>query len=60
MGTKANQNGDITINGGRVLMAVASADTLKDAQTKAYELVDKIHSDDLFYRHDIASKSLKG
>jgi phosphoribosylamine--glycine ligase len=47
-------------NGGRVLGATAVADNLKCAIDGAYALVDKIHFEGAFYRHDIGQKALKG
>ena len=47
-------------NGGRVLGATAVADNLKCAIDGAYALVDKIHFEGAFYRHDIGQRALKG
>ncbi len=49
----------LVTNGGRVLGATAVADTLENAIADAYKMVDKIHFDNAFYRHDIGSKALK-
>ena len=49
----------LVTNGGRVLGATALADTLADAIEEAYKLVDKIHFDNAYYRHDIGAKALK-
>lgn len=57
MGTKF-ENGKFLTNGGRVLFVVASAKTLKEAQTKALHEVEKIKCDNLFYRKDIGHKAL--
>ncbi len=46
-------------NGGRVLGVTAVADDLKTAIADAYKLVDTIHFDNAFYRHDIGAKALK-
>ncbi|MBP5330833.1 MAG: phosphoribosylamine--glycine ligase [Lachnospiraceae bacterium] len=46
-------------NGGRVLGMTATAPTLKTAVEKAYELVDKVHFDNEYYRHDIGARALK-
>ncbi|MDI9401320.1 MAG: phosphoribosylamine--glycine ligase [Limisphaerales bacterium] len=48
---------DILTNGGRVLGVTAWADTLKEAHEKAYQAVDQIHFDGVYYRPDIAQKA---
>ena len=55
----ALKDGKLVTNGGRVLGATAVADTLGDAIDGAYALVEKIHFDNAFYRHDIGAKALK-
>lgn len=45
-------------NGGRVILAIGEGDTVKEAQSVAYENVNKIKSDNLFYRNDIGNKSI--
>ena len=55
----ALKDGKLVTNGGRVLGATAVADTLADAIDGAYALVEKIHFDNAFYRHDIGAKALK-
>ena len=55
----ATQNGKLVTNGGRVLGATAVADTLETAIENAYKMVEKIHFDNAFYRHDIGAKALK-
>jgi phosphoribosylamine--glycine ligase len=45
--------------GGRVLGATATADTLPEAITAAYKLVDKIHFDNAYYRHDIGARAMR-
>ena len=59
MGTK-EENGQVLTNGGRVLFVSAKGNTMKEAQTKVYEEISKIECNDLFYRHDIAYRALKG
>jgi phosphoribosylamine--glycine ligase len=58
MGT-AIKDGELVTNGGRVMFVVASAPTLKEAQSKAREEVAKIECDNLFYRTDIGNKAFK-
>ncbi len=57
----AKVEGDkLLTNGGRVLGATAVADSLKCAVGGAYALVEKIHFEGAFYRHDIGKKALRG
>jgi len=56
-GTKSN-NGNIITNGGRVLCVVALGNTVKDAQTKAYELTSQIHWPNAYYRKDIGYRAV--
>ncbi len=51
-------DGKLCTGGGRVLGAVAKADVLSDAVTKAYGLVDQIHFENAYYRHDIGQRAL--
>ncbi len=55
----AEKDGKLLTNGGRVLGATAVADTLEDAIREAYKMVETIHFDNAFYRHDIGAKALK-
>ena len=57
MGTK-EQNGNITINGGRVLIVCANGKDLQEAREKVYNEIGKIECDDLFFRTDIGHLSL--
>ena len=53
------QQGDnIVTSGGRVLCACALGETIQEAQTNAYDLVDTIQWDNMFYRTDIGFKAL--
>ncbi|UTH14512.1 phosphoribosylamine--glycine ligase [Macrococcus equipercicus] len=45
--------------GGRVMLAVGSGGTVKDAVEASYQNAAKIKSDGLFYRTDIAHRALK-
>ena len=48
----------LVTSGGRVLGAVATAKDLRSAIDSAYALVDKIHFENAFYRHDIGAKAI--
>jgi phosphoribosylamine---glycine ligase len=51
-------NSQITANGGRVLNIAARGDSLQQAQTRAYAMVDKVNWPEGFYRRDIGWRSL--
>ncbi len=55
----AQKDGRLVTSGGRVLGAVAVADTLPAAIEKAYALADRIHFDNAFCRRDIGARALK-
>ena len=55
----ALKDGKLLTNGGRVLGATAVADTLENAINEAYKMVETIHFDNAYYRHDIGTKALK-
>ena len=56
----AKRDGErLLTNGGRVLGAVARAETLPDAIEKAYALAEKIHFDNAYYRKDIGQRALQ-
>jgi len=48
----------IITNGGRVLCACGMGNTVADAQKAAYEIVEKIHWDNVYYRKDIGFKAI--
>ncbi len=52
------KDGQIVTNGGRVLCAVALGSTVAEAQKKAYQLVEQIHWDGVYYRHDIGYRAI--
>ena len=52
------ENGKLLTNGGRVLGVTAVADSLSDAINDSYKMVERIHFDNAFYRHDIGAKAL--
>ena len=58
MGT-AMKEGKLVTAGGRVMIVVASAPTLKEAQMKAREDIAKIECGNLFHRTDIGNKAFK-
>ena len=58
MGT-ALKDGELVTAGGRVMIVVASAPTLREAQMKAREDIAKIECDNLFHRTDIGNKAFK-
>ena len=57
-GTKFDDNGNIVTNGGRVLGITATADTLVEARTKAYEATEWVDFSNKYMRHDIAASVL--
>jgi phosphoribosylamine--glycine ligase len=58
MGT-AIKDGELVTNGGRVMFVVAEAPTLREAQQKAMEDVERIECDNLFHRTDIGAKAFR-
>ncbi len=56
-GTK-NDGGTIVTAGGRVLGVTSLGNNLEKAISKAYEAVDKIHFEHMFFRRDIGQKAL--
>ncbi len=52
------QDGNIVTNGGRVLCAVALGDSVTQAQTNAYKVVDKISWNKMYYRTDIGHRAV--
>ena len=54
----ARKNGQLITNGGRVLGAVAVADTLPQAIDRAYALADAIHFENAYCRRDIGQRAL--
>ncbi len=53
------QNGQTVTAGGRVLCACALGDDIEQAQKRAYELVDQIQWNQMYYRTDIGFKAIK-
>jgi len=54
----ALKDGQLVTNGGRVLGAVAVADTLPAAVRDAYALAGCVHFENAFYRRDIGARAL--
>ncbi len=54
----AEKDGNIITNGGRVLCAVALGDSVTEAQTQAYKLVEKISWNNVYYRTDIGHRAI--
>ena len=57
-GTKL-EDGKLLTSGGRVMCVVGLADTVRGAQQKAYEAIDKIQFDGMQYRKDIGYRAIK-
>ena len=55
----AFKEGVLVTNGGRVLGCTATAEDLPSAIKAAYEVVEKVHFDNAYFRHDIGAKALK-
>lgn len=56
-GTKMD-NGEVVTSGGRVLCCTALGKTVTEAQHNAYELVDTIRWNNVYYRTDIAHRAI--
>ena len=54
----SEQDGQVVTAGGRVLCATALGTTVSEAQTKAYELADKISWNGMFLRRDIGYRAV--
>ena len=54
----ADQDGSVVVSGGRVLCVTALADTVAQAQRRAYEVVDAIHFAGMQCRRDIGYRAL--
>lgn len=53
-----NKNGDVVTNGGRVLCAVGLGTSVTEAQRVAYQVVDKISWNNVYYRNDIGHRAI--
>jgi phosphoribosylamine--glycine ligase len=54
----AEKGGEIVTTGGRVLCVCALGDTVREAQLRAYALVQKIQWEGMYYRNDIGYRAL--
>ncbi len=54
----ALKDGQVITNGGRVLCACAMGNTVAEAQKAAYQVVEKIQWDNVYYRKDIGFKAI--
>ena len=52
------KDGQVVTNGGRVLCAVALGNSVTEAQNLAYQVVDKISWDNVYYRTDIGHRAV--
>ena len=52
-------DGKLLTSGGRVLCATALGDTVKQAQTRAYELADKVNFQGMQMRRDIGYRAIR-
>ena len=52
------RDGQIVTEGGRVLCVTTLGKTVTGAQTKAYELAQRINWKDVYYRHDIGYRAI--
>ena len=59
-GTTLTQDGKVITNGGRVLCVTTLGETVKFAQSRAYQIADEIKFDGAQYRRDIGFRALKG
>ncbi len=57
-GAKLN-DGVLVTNGGRVVGCSGVGETLPEAIERAYAVVDKVHFENEYYRHDIGARALK-
>lgn len=57
-GTKESESGFVT-NGGRVLLAARMHKDLNKAREEVYQEMEKLFSDDVFYRRDIGQRAFK-
>ena len=54
----ASDDGNVVTSGGRVLCVVGLGDTVAEAASDAYDAVDKIDWEDVYYRRDIGHRAI--
>jgi len=59
-GTKTDAQGRLVTAGGRVLGVTALGQTLPEAKRRAYNAVEKINFDGMYFRKDISDKAVTG
>lgn len=59
-GTQLNEVGVPVTTGGRVLCVTVLADSVRQAQTRVYDVTRGIHFDGMQYRRDIGFRAIKG
>ncbi|MCX7186325.1 MAG: phosphoribosylamine--glycine ligase [Methylophilales bacterium] len=59
-GTTLSNDGKVLTNGGRVLCVTTLGETVKFAQSRAYQIADQIKFDGAQYRRDIGFRAIKG
>lgn len=57
-GTSLNENGDVITSGGRVLCVTALGENVTQAQKRAYEGVNAISWDEVYFRTDIGHRAI--
>ena len=57
-GTRLNEEGQLCSSGGRVLCVTALADSVKQAQPKAYAAVEQVQLAGMQYRSDIGHRAI--
>ena len=55
----AKVGNQLLTNGGRVLGAAAAAPSLEEALARAYQAIEDIHFEGVYYRHDIGHRALR-
>ncbi|WP_312759293.1 phosphoribosylamine--glycine ligase [Pulveribacter sp.] len=58
-GTQLDEDGTLRVSGGRVLCVTALADSVRQAQQRAYDVARGIHFDGAQYRRDIGHRAVK-
>ena len=59
-GTQLNDAGVPVVSGGRVLCVTVLADSVRQAQTRVYDVTRGIHFDGMQFRRDIGFRAIKG